>query len=221
LYKHWRSGISSQFERKTHANVARGGAGGVDLALSVVAQQQKAMTPLFNGKDLSGWNVPSPGATFCWKVVDGMLVGDPAADPSGKVSDLYTTKSYKDIEFETEYRCDVTADSGVNLRKPMVQVQIGLSNHLKVDKTGSLYAEATGEGYVADSTGVDKVLKANDWNKLRFVAKGDKLTVWLNGTQVLDCSLAKYMGEAPIGLQLHAGPKMKIEFRNMNMRELE
>ena len=59
-----------------------------------------------------------------------------------------------------------------------------------------------------------------DWNKLRFIAQGDSLKVWLNGTQVLDTTIAKYPDAAPLGLQLHPGVKMKIEFRNGWVREL-
>ena len=79
-----------------------------------------------------------------------------------------------------------------------------------------------GGGYVANATGTDQLLKRSpgDWNQLRFIAKGDSLKVWLNDTQVLDTSIAKYPDPAPLGLQLHPGVKMKIEFRNGWLREL-
>jgi len=38
---------------------------------------------------------------------------------------------------------------------------------------------------------------------------------------VLDFSIAKYPDAGPIGLQLHAGAKNKIEFRNMTVRALK
>ena len=68
---------------------------------------------------------------------------------------------------------------------------------------------------------MEKLLKEGEWNKLRFIANGDNLKVWLNDQQVLDTSIASYSYAAPIGLQVHSGLKMKIEFRNIKARELK
>lgn len=186
------------------------------IGLTVLAQEPKPMTPLFNGKDLTGWKAPTTNPF--WKVVDGTLVGE--NDDALRGSQLYTEKEYKDVEFETEFRFQGETDSGIYLRKPLTQVQIGTSRSLKVDKTASLYQEGRGGGYVGNATGVEKLLKPGEWNKLRFIAKGDKLTVWLNGEQVLETSMAKYPDAAPLGVQIHQGLKMKIEYRNMMAREL-
>jgi hypothetical protein len=188
----------------------------ISIALNAFAQTQPSMTPLFNGKDLSGWKVPEVNPW--WKVVDGVLVGE--NDSALRGNDLYTEKSYKDVEFETEFRFSGETDTGIYLRKPLIQVQIGTSRSLRVDKTGSVYQEGPGGGYVGNATGVDRLLRPGEWNKLRFIARGDNLKVWLNGEPVLEMSLAKYPEAAPLGVQIHRGLKMKIEFRNMLVREL-
>lgn len=180
------------------------------------AQPADELPPIFNGKDLAGWKVPDPNPF--WKVVDGVLVGE--NDPALRGNNLFTEKNYKDVEFEAEFRYHGEVDTGVYLRKPLIQVQIGVSRSLKVDKTGSLYAEGRGGGYVGNATGVEKLLKEGEWNKLRFIAKGDSLKVWLNGTQVLETSLAKYPDAAPLGVQIHGGLKMKIEYRNIRAKDL-
>ena len=59
------------------------------------------------------------------------------------------------------------------------------------------------------------LLKPGDWNRIRLEARGDTFTVWLNGEQVSSYTNAKYVGPAPIGLQIHAGLPMKVEFRNI------
>jgi hypothetical protein len=46
-------------------------------------------------------------------------------------------------------------------------------------------------------------------------ARGDTFTVWLNGEQVSSYTNPKYDGPAPIGLQIHAGLPMKVEFRTI------
>jgi Domain of Unknown Function (DUF1080) len=175
--------------------------------------------PLFDGASFAGWKISTPNPYWTFSA-DGVLTGDNENDPAVRGYDLYTEKSYKDIEFEIEFRYTGDADSGVYLRKPLIQVQVGVSSSLHTEKTGSLFQEGRGGGYVANATGVDKLLKVGDWNKFRFIAQGDSLKVWLNGSQVLDTSIAKYPDAAPLGLQLHPGVKMKIEFRNGWVREL-
>lgn len=193
---------------------------GLVLLSGVLLAQNPTTSPgmvlLFNGKDLAGWKAPTPNPF--WKVVDGVLVGE--NDETLRGSQLYTEKEYKDVEFETEFRFIGETDSGIYLRKPLTQVQIGTSRSLKIDKTASLYQEGRGGGYVGHATDVEKLLKQGEWNKMRFIAKGDKLTVWINDKQVLETSMAKYPDAAPLGVQIHQGLKMKIEYRNMMVREL-
>ncbi len=173
--------------------------------------------PLFAGASFTGWKISADNPY--WKFSpDGILVAE--NDPALHGYDLYSEKSYKDVEFEIEFRYADNSDSGVYLRSPLIQVQIGVSSSVHTEKTGSLFQEGRGGGYVANATGVDKLLKVGDWNKIRFIAHGGSLKVWVNGTQVLDTTITKYPDAAPLGLQLHPGVKMKIEFRNGWVKEL-
>jgi len=187
------------------------------VAWGAGAPTTQPATPLFNGHDLAGWKIPDPN--LYWKAVDGVMVGD--ASDAARDADLFTErKDYKDIEFETEYRCSGQADSGVDIRNA-IQIQIGISSKLKVDKTASIYQEHPSGGYVGDAGDVGKFLKPGDWNKLRFIAQGNNIKVWLNEKQVIDFDISKYPEPGPIGLQLHNAARNKIEFRNMNVRELK
>lgn len=184
------------------------------LAGWAFAADTPELQPIFNGKDLTGWKTPNPNPW--WKVVDGILVGE--SDPTLKGSMLYTEKSYKDVLFETEVRFPDDIDSGVMMRKPEIQFQIGVSRSLKKDMTCSVYARGK---YTGIAEGVDKLLKLNDWNTMRIKAQGSKYTVWLNGEQVLEYEDPAFPAAAPIGLQIHSNVKMKVEFRNIKARELE
>jgi hypothetical protein len=94
-------------------------------------------------------------------------------------------------------------------------VQIGVSRSLKRDMTCSFYiGNYPEEGRAKNS---DKLLRAGDWNKIRLQCKGDTFTVWLNGEKVTEYTNAKYAGEGPIGLQIHGGLKMKVEFKNVQV----
>ena len=167
-----------------------------------------ALPSVFNGHDLTGWTTKEPQY---WTVADGVLTG--LNDEEKKGSMLYTETSYGDVIFECEVRFAGEIDSGVMMRKPEVQVQIGVSRSLKRDMTCSFYVGGYPEEAQAKRAG--ELLREGDWNRLRVQAKGDTFTVWLNGEQVSSYTNAKYAEAGPIGLQIHGGLVMKVEYRDI------
>ena len=179
------------------------------------------MEPLFNGKDLSGFKVPQPNVW--WKVLDGVLVGesDGVSADQKKGNVLYTEKSYQNFVLESDVRFGDDIDSGfIYSKKPDLQVQIGVSRSLKVDMTGSIYYKGKYPPE-AHAKGVDKVLKVGDWNTMRMEVTGKITKVWLNGAHVLTFNCPEEATAAPLGLQIHPGVKMKVEFRNLKIGELK
>lgn len=173
---------------------------------------------LFNGKDLTGWHAPqfSP----FWKVVDGVIVGENDSQMKGSL--LETDENYADFIVEVEARWEGEIDSGIMLRKPQLQLQMGVSRSLKRDMTCSFYTGGT-ERYpeAGQAKDLEKTFKSGDWNHYRLQAKGSTFTVWLNGKQVSEYTNAKFSNPAPIGLQVHPGLKMKVEFRNLRVKTLD
>ena len=176
---------------------------------------------LFNGRDLSGWVVMHGGE---WKIEDGVLVGrngqNWSTNPEKSGSWLRTEKSYGDFVLESDVRFPNDIDSGFMWGKPELQVQIGVSRSLKVDMTGSIYYKGK-YPEEARAKGVDKLLKLNDWNTLRIEFKGKTTKVWLNGQHVLTWDCPDETKPAPIGLQIHPGVDMKVEFKNLKVAELK
>jgi hypothetical protein len=177
-----------------------------------------SLPAIFNGKDFTGWKVPEPNPF--WKVVDGVIVGE--NDEAKKGSMLWTEKPYGDFVIECEARWSGEIDSGIMLRKPELQLQMGVSRSLKRDLTASFYTGGT-EKYpeAGQAKNLEKHFKPGDWNHYRLEAKGDTFTVWLNGVPVVKYTNAKYAGAAPIGLQIHPGLAMKVEFRNLRAKALD
>ncbi len=173
-----------------------------------------SLPPIFNGRDLTGW---TPPAESHWKVVDGILVGENDAEKKGSM--LYTEKAYGDVILEGEVRWEGEIDSGFMLRKPELQLQIGVSRSLKRDMTCSFYVGNYPEEAQAKRAG--EFLKPGDWNRIRIRAQGDTFTVWLNGEPVSQYTSPKYADPAPIGLQIHAGLTMKVEFRDLRALPLD
>lgn len=168
---------------------------------------------IFNGSDLAGWKVV--GEPY-WKVVDGALVGENDAEKKGSM--LYTDKPYGDVIVEGEFRFTGEIDSGIMVRKPELQVQIGVSRSLKKDMTCSFYTGTYPEEARAPKAA--DLLKPGEWNRIRVEAKGDTFTVWLNGERVSQYTSDKYREPAPIGLQIHSGLVMKVEFRDLRAKAL-
>ncbi len=135
---------------------------------------------------------------------------------------LYTKKPYKDFILELEARWSGEIDSGVMLRHPELQLQIGISRSLKKDMTCSFYTNGK-EKYpeAGQAKELEKYLKPGDWNKIRLEAKGDTFDVWLNGAKVVHYKDPRFPDPYAIGLQIHPGLKMKIEFRDIRLKDLD
>lgn len=187
------------------------------VAALIVRAEEPKFESIFNGKDLAGWKVPAENKW--WSVADGMIVCQ--SDPTKKGSTLATEKLFKDVVVEVEARWNGDVDSGIFLRKgEQLQCQIGVSRSLKKDMTCSIYVPKGGyKGHEAQGT--EKLLKVGDWNKIRFEARGSNFKISLNGEQVLTWESDQFPDAGPIGLQLHGGVDMKIEFRNLKAAELK
>jgi len=188
------------------------------LGLSpVLFAASDALPPIFNGRDLTGWKVPA--SNHIWQAAAGILTGQSDEQKSGSM--LYTERSYSNFVFETEVRWSGDCDSGVMFRKPELQLQFGISRSLKVDMTCSFY---TGGKDAYPMAGRAKKLpnyfKPDAWNRVRLQVIGDTATVWLNGEQVSEYTNAKYAAPGPIGLQVHPGVQMKVEFQNLRLKAL-
>src|SRR6185295_9714196 len=99
------------------------------LLICSAAPQDDGFTPLFNGKDLTGWGYPKTKEVFDGKTEasdarytakDNMIV----VNPGKGIAQLWTTKEFpKDFELRLEFRAAVNADSGLFVRKPQLQVR--------------------------------------------------------------------------------------------------
>ena len=69
-----------------------------------------------------------------------------------------------------------------------------------------------------------KRVKKNDWNQYRVIARGPEITLEINGvvmSQAIDCQEGKAAQSGIIALQMHPGPPMKVQFRNILIKPLK
>ena len=175
------------------------------------------LKPIFNGKDLSGWEVPDGNDEAGWyKAVDGVLKIQSGSKKKGSI--LWSKKKYRNFVVEFEFRMgEGRVDSGMHVRTKD-QIQIGISGSLNRDMTCSPYIP--GKGYPVEAKNIKKLLRPKDWNTMRIQAIGKEYTVWLQGEKVMTYKSDSAIDEGPIGIQLHGGRNMAIDYRKLKLAEL-
>lgn len=76
-------------------------------------------------------------------------------------------------------------------------------------------------GKVGTYEGLVEFIKEDDWNELHIIARGNTLIHILNGrvmAMLIDDDIAHRRREGLIGVQVHQGPPMKIEFRSIRLK---
>ena len=184
-------------------------------AASINAQKVR----LFNGIDLSGWNVHG---TELWYVEDGLLVCE--SGPEEKYGYLSTEKYYDDFILTLEFKQEANGNSGVFFRSTLEGTKIS-GWQVEVappgKNSGGIY-ESYGRGWlIKPKPEKDKALKMGDWNKMKIKVEGDKVITWINGTQMISLTDQKLGdGKGSIALQIHSGGGIKVKWRNLKVRPL-
>lgn len=193
---------------------------GLALTINTCGQSTELeMEVLFDGTNLDHWQVPEEN--LFWTVEDSTLWAK--SDPEKKGSILWTKDTYKDFVVQADFKFgEGTVDSGIFLRgdnEKNPQIQIGESGSLKRDMTASPYVPKS--GYPVEADGIKELLRMDDWNTIKAVAKGNTYTAWLNGKEVMNYKLEDANLEGPIGLQLHPNRDMTIQFKNILVAKIE
>ena len=82
-----------------------------------------------------------------------------------------------------------------------------------------LMREVTGSLGSGDS--LRSVIKSNDWNTCHIIAKGNHLQHYINGvlmSDVTDNDEVNRKMSGMLGVQVHVGPPMKVEYRNIRIK---
>jgi hypothetical protein len=218
----------------------------VSFTLPITAEEA-VWTPLFNGKDLTGWEQHSGKAEY--RVEDGCVVGKTVAGTGN--SFLCTAKKYGDFILEFEFNVPAGMNSGVQFRSEFyekdtvlpIKTEDGKPRKIAADRvhgyqyeidpsdrawTGGVYDEAR-RGWLNDlknNEAARKAFKAGEWNLARIECRGDSIKTFLNGIPAADLK----DGMTPAGiiaLQVHGIGKKpeavgkEIRWRNIRIQELK
>jgi hypothetical protein len=184
-------------------------------------------TSLFNGKDLTGWK--ATGDPKVWGAEKGVIYVD-----KGGGGWLLTEQEFGDFDLRVEYKMSKGANSGVALRTPDKgdPAYVGMEIQLIDDEgwpdkladwqhTGSIYNVVPAAKLNNKPIG--------EWNTIHIVAKGNHVTIEVNGKQVVDANLEDYKekhGAKHPGLSRAKGHvgfqsyNTRVEFRNVFIKPL-
>jgi len=185
---------------------------------------EEGFVPLFNGKDLAGWE----GDAKLWIVEDGMLIGRSSGI---KYNDfLATAKTYKDFTLRFQIRLvDGKGNSGMQFRSkrvpPPSHEVSGYQADIAPGWWGKLYDESRRNRVLAGPTDetLKKALKPADWNDYEIVAIGPKITLSLNGVTTVEFTETDeaISREGIFAAQIHSGGPMEVQFKNIRIKEVK
>jgi hypothetical protein len=217
----------------------------VPLFAAEPSDGEKGFTPLFNGKDLTGWE----GESGWWSVEDGAITGITTAEKPLKAATYLFWKGGKPADFElraTFRFVGSDGNSGINFRSQQLPNRDVKGYQADMETgptyTGILYecnqrsvVTQRGQKVVIHEDGhrdtttfakaeeLQKHIKASDWNEYVIIARGPEIILKINGvvmSHTIDREKGKAAAEGVISLQVHPGPPMKVQFKNLRIKNL-
>ena len=166
---------------------------------------------LFNGRDLAGWTPQHGAVANGWRVKDGILVN---AEPG---NNLRTERTFDDFKLRAEFRYPKGSNGGIYLRgRYEVQIEDNFGGEADSHRIGGVY------GFLTPCLNAAK--PAGEWQEIEITLVGRRVTVVLNGEQIIDRQLIPGItggaiesdegAPGPILLQGDHGP---IEFRRLTL----
>lgn len=196
--------------------------------------------PLFNGKNLDGWQQRGGKAKF--RVEERQIIGSTVPNTSN--SFLCTKLNYDNFALELEFKVQSPLNSGIQIRSHCFETTqnvdiAGKKITIPADRvhgyqveidpsdrawTGGIYDEGR-RGWLKDlkeNEPARKAYKKEDWNHFRIECRGDKIKTWLNEVPAAEL-IDQISPSGFIALQVHGVGKreepLEVRFRNLRIRE--
>ena len=198
------------------------------LVSPLIAQPGKPATPpgedwvaLFNGKDLTGWTEVGKEK---WTVEGGIIHGQAITQEYGY---LKTNKLYRDFHLGVKFFCEGDGNSGVffhtDFKPGTADVSQGLQFEVdcSINKhTGGIYGDGR-QWIVWPAPENETVVRLGEWNEYMLKVEGNRYIARLNGVQMVDFTDPDPKSfDGAIALQLHAGGRGNMKFKDIYIRDL-
>lgn len=217
----------------------------IGVSATAARAEDDGFKTIFDGKSLENWD----GKKEFWSVQDGTITGRTTADnpTKGNTFIIYKGGDVGDFELHLKYKI-VGGNSGIQYRSVDKgnNVVHGYQADFEAGDTysGILYEEGgrgilcqrskkveiDADGKKTETSGpatnqeIVKAIKKEDWNDYVVIAKGQHLIHKINGLQtaeVIDKQPGKARESGILALQLHAGPPMTVQFKDIKIKALK
>lgn len=180
---------------------------GLAVFQSSYGQGTAAWTTLFNGKDLTAFNIVGDAN---WEIADGLV-------QANKGTGFLVTKTpYADFEIKFEFWVNDEANSGVFIRCENPK-EISAMTGYEVNIYDKRPDQAYRTGAIVDVAKPSSIINTGGkWNTYEVRAQGPRMIVTLNGTRTVDVQHTAH-SRGYIALQYGAGI---VKFRNVEVRAL-
>jgi hypothetical protein len=202
--------------------------------------------PIFDGTSLKGWE----GDPTFWRVENGALIGETTKEKQPAQNTFLIWRGGSPANFELRLDYKLTGfNSGIQYRSVEVPGLKWAMKGYQADidgeqrYTGQIYEERArgflalrgqftyiGEGRkpavvgsLGDGEELKKLIKGDGWNSMLIIARGNTLIQVLNGrvmSMLIDDDTTGRKMEGLLGIQVHKGPPMKIEVKNIRIKLL-
>src|SRR5438046_2728666 len=209
-------------------------AGLAPLPAQSPAPPPRAFMDLWNGKDLSQWE----GSGDFWSVRDGAITGRTTAAHPAAGNTFLVWKGGSVEDFELRLKVRIVADnargwanSGVQYRSRLVdsanRVVAGYQADLDLpgNYVGTLYEER-GRGILAQPPAERRPTirpGPGPWNDYVINVEGNRHRFYVNGRltiDTVDLDETRAATSGLLALQLHAGPPMTVQFKEIRLKRL-
>jgi hypothetical protein len=210
------------------------------------AATEEGFVSIFDGKTLDGWD----GNPKFWSVKDGCITGETTKEnpTDGNTFIRYTKGEPSNFELRFKFKI-VGGNSGVQYRSKQADAKdkYRIGGYQADFEAGTTYSgilyEERGRGILCQrgkkttltadgkkneealpmtSEQLQASIKKEDWNDYTIIADGTRLTHKINGnvtSETIDES-GKGATAGILALQLHAGPPMVVQFKDLRLKEL-
>ena len=209
------------------------------------AKSDDGFVSIFDGVTFKDWD----GDTSYWHVQNGAMTAEITPEHQLKTNTfmIWRGGTPSDFEFKAEYKISPEGNSGVQYRsEELPDIKYALKGYQADIDGANVYTgqnyEERGRGFLAmrgqiatipvngkpvidGSVGNPDSLKTfikNDWNELHLIVQGNHMKHYINGvlmSETTDNDTANRKSSGVIGLQLHVMPKMKVEYRNVRLKQ--
>lgn len=197
---------------------------------------------LFNGRNLNGWS----GDSQFWSVEDGAITGKTDGTLKSNRFLTWTGSTIRNFDLRVKVKITAGGNSGLQYRGAM-RPEIGLDivsgyqcdivannpnyNGMLYEERGRRILSHTGEKVIVAPDGQPwivgkmpvKEFAPDEWREYRVLVRGNHHQHWIDGhptADLIDLDAKGRALEGVLGMQVHVGPAMKVQFKDLKIQHL-